>query len=86
LTAGTGFDQVVVYGNANVQGVLNVKLINGYLPAVGDTFQILKSTALNDGQFSTINGAAFAPGKAFKVNYVTAGSNRGVFLEVVSSP
>jgi hypothetical protein len=84
--AGTGFDQVVVYGNANVQGILNLHLVTGYVPNIGDTFQILKCAKLDDQQFAVVNGTAIAPGKAFKVNYVTAGQNPGIVLDVVSSP
>ena len=83
--AGTGFDQVVVYGNANVQGA-DFHLVNGYVPNLGDTFQVLKCAKLFDQQFGVVNGTAIAPGKAFKVNDVTAGQNPAIVLEVVSLP
>jgi hypothetical protein len=83
---GTGYDQIQVVGSVNTTGAtLNINLLNGYLPNIGDTFQIVSSTTLS-GQFAQVNGAAIAPGKAFQVNYVTTGTNRGVVLQVVSAP
>jgi hypothetical protein len=58
---GTGFDQVNVAGNLNLGGTLNVTLYNGYLPAVGATFQIVNFTSSTGAFFalpsSNLNGA-----------------------------
>ncbi len=91
LVPGTEFDQVLVKGSVTVLGTLNINLLNGYLPNIGDKFQILSCTDFqSDGsvnrRFANVTGAAFAPGKVFKVNYVTAGTNRGLLLEVVAAP
>ncbi|MEO8425691.1 MAG: hypothetical protein ABI651_01130 [Verrucomicrobiota bacterium] len=83
---GTGHDQIVVNGDVSVQGTLNVRLLNSYLPAIGDSFTILKCTRLDSAQFNQIVGADFTPGRAFKVNYAPTGADAGVVLEVVASP
>ena len=85
--AGTDYDQVIVDGPTYLNNsTLNITLLNGYLPNVGDKFQILTCASLDSRKFGTVTGAAFAPGKAFQVNYVTSGANRGVVLEVVTAP
>jgi len=40
-TPGTQFDRVNVTGAASLAGVLNVSLINGFIPASGDSFTIM---------------------------------------------
>ena len=40
-TAGTQYDQLTVTGTATMAGTLNVSLINGFIPQVGDSFTIL---------------------------------------------
>ena len=54
-TAGTGFDLLAVTGTATLDGTLNLRLINGFTPFNGETFEILSSRGLS-GVFSTING------------------------------
>jgi hypothetical protein len=41
LTAGTEFDQLKIGGSAELHGTLQVSLINGFSPNIGDTFQII---------------------------------------------
>jgi hypothetical protein len=53
LAAGTQYDQLVVDGEATVDGTLSVSLV-GFTPFVGDTFTILTAEALG-GQFSTLS-------------------------------
>ncbi len=53
-----GFDQVAASGLASVGGTLNVSLINGFRPNIGDTFQIITSNG-ETGNFSTINSNGF---------------------------
>ena len=35
------FDQLMITGTANLNGDLNISLLDGYTPTVGDTFDIL---------------------------------------------
>jgi len=67
LTAGTQHDQVVVNGNATLAGTLNVSLVNGFIPANGNTFTILTGTAVT-GNFTTNNLPALAGGLTWQVN------------------
>jgi hypothetical protein len=66
------FDQLIVAGNASLNGTLNVTLTNIFVPTIGDQFQILASGSLS-GAFATLN----VPG-GVSVNYRT----NGVFLVV----
>ena len=52
-TPGTQFDQVHVAGQLALAGTLNVSLINGFTPALGNTFDILDFGTLT-GSFSSI--------------------------------
>ena len=38
------FDQLLVFGHADLGGTLDVSLVNGFVPSVGDSFPILKAT------------------------------------------
>lgn len=57
-TPGTSFDQVAVGGSASINGTLNLSLIDGFRPVVGQTFAILTSSSAT-GNFSTINSSGF---------------------------
>ena len=76
-TAGTQYDQLKVNGTAILGGTLNLTLINGFRPAVGDVFQIIAANAFS-GAFSTINTTGFTG----NVNY----SNSGITLTVATVP
>jgi len=52
--AGTEYDQLIVTGTATMAGTLNVSLINGFIPQVGDSFTILPY-GTRSGGFSTLN-------------------------------
>ncbi|MDQ6656153.1 MAG: dockerin type I repeat-containing protein, partial [Verrucomicrobiota bacterium] len=47
-----------VSGVASVAGILNVSLVNGFRPNVGDTFRIIASNG-ETGNFTTINSSGF---------------------------
>lgn len=53
-TAGTQYDQLTVTGTATMAGTLNVSLINGFEPQVGDSFSILPYSTRSGG-FTTLN-------------------------------
>jgi hypothetical protein len=68
-TPGTGYDQLNLiattnqpaplnYGQANLAGTLSLKLINGYTPSVGSSFQVL-TYGSRIGDFQTITGDRF---------------------------
>lgn len=79
-TVVTEYDQLVVTGTATLNGTLNVTLINGFRPAVGDVFQIISSGAFT-GAFSTINTTGFTG----QVNY-SAGAITMTVLTVPDIP
>lgn len=47
-------DQLIVSGVAELSGELQIELVEGYIPAAGDTFELLLADALND-QFDTVS-------------------------------
>jgi len=55
--AGSQYDQLNVTNSnsARVNGTLNLSLINGFVPAVGTTFDILNASSVS-GTFSAVNG------------------------------
>jgi autotransporter-associated beta strand protein len=71
LTAGTQFDQLIVAGNALLNGQLGVSLVGGFVPATGNTFKILTSGGIVSGTFSTLSLPAVAGGKGltWQVHY-----------------
>ena len=65
--AGTDFDQLTVSGNANLNGALNVSLINNFDPQIGDSFPVLVGSST--GAFSSTNLPALHPGREWDVVY-----------------
>ena len=58
--AGTNFDQLIVAGTATLAGNINVCSINGFMPAVGDRFEIMKFASMTG--HVTFNGLDIANG------------------------
>ncbi len=81
LTAGTQSSQLAVANGVSLHGTLNLKLINGFLPAIGNTLIILTGTAVS-GTFATVNGLSINSGEHFTVTYHPT----NVTLTVVSGP
>jgi hypothetical protein len=57
--AGTGYDQLQVSGAAAIAGNLDVWLVNGFTPTVGQTFRIVNAGSFS-GAFSSIAGPSQA--------------------------
>ncbi|WP_197529464.1 retropepsin-like aspartic protease [Botrimarina mediterranea] len=53
-TAGTGYDQLVINGDAALAGKLSVSLVNGFTPAVGALFELMTYEA-QGGEFATLD-------------------------------
>ncbi len=81
LTVGSQYDRVAISSVATLAGTLNITLIDGFEPAVGDTFQIA-TFASRVGTFETVNGLEIGNGKAFEVIY----NSGNVTLQVVAVP
>ncbi|MCC6348464.1 MAG: T9SS type A sorting domain-containing protein, partial [Candidatus Eisenbacteria bacterium] len=66
--AGTGYDQVAITGAAQLDGTLNVSLVNGFLPTPGRRY-VIATFASRTGTFATVNGLAYGPGQMWTVAY-----------------
>ena len=78
-TAGTKYDQLNISKTASLNGTLNVNVVNGFVPTVGQTFTILNA-ASTTGTFSTVTGLAINSTEHFTVTY----NSNDVVLTVVS--
>jgi fibronectin-binding autotransporter adhesin len=78
-TVGTQYSQLAVSHGVSLKGTLNIKLINGFVPAIGTTFTILTGGAVT-GQFAKVNGSSINSSEHFEINYMAT----GVTLKVVS--
>jgi len=78
-TPGVGFDQLIVAGNASLDGQLEVIFANGFVPQVGQTFQVVKAGSLA-GRFASLS----APSPAGMV-WVPRYSSGGVSLVVAGN-
>ncbi len=58
------YDRLETTGAATLDGTLNISLVNNFVPALGDTFEVLTYSSYN-GNFSTINGLNTGTGIAF---------------------
>jgi hypothetical protein len=67
---GTEYDQLKVNGTATLGGTLNVTLINGFRPAVGDVFQIIAPNAFS-GAFAAINTTGFTGNVSYSASGIT---------------
>ncbi len=78
----TQFDRFVVNGAAQVSGALDLSLSGGFVPVLGQTFNILSATSGVSGSFSTVTQPPGMPaGLVFRVNYLPTLAQ----VEVVSS-
>lgn len=68
LTAGTEYDRLGVTGTAALSGTLNVTLIDGFVPADGDSFTILNAPTVS-GTFATVNTPVLPGGEPWRVTY-----------------
>gem|GEM_PF-5919863 len=68
LTACSEFDQLNVTGTATLNGTLKLNLINDFVPAVGDTFQVI-TYASHMGSFAAITGSYIGNGRKLQISY-----------------
>ncbi|MFN9974708.1 MAG: hypothetical protein ACK58T_32935, partial [Phycisphaerae bacterium] len=59
-------DRLVVSGNASRAGVLELRLLDGFLPEVGAEFLFLTAAAIT-GNFSEVAAPVFGNGRTFKL-------------------
>jgi len=71
-TAGTQYDVLNISGTASLGGVLNVDLISGFKPTVGETFDIMDYTS-ETGAFTTLNLPKLTGGDTWSISYNATG-------------
>jgi hypothetical protein len=79
-TVGTQYSRLAAANGASLNGTLNVKLINSFVPAIGDVFTIVTASAVS-GTFKTTN-LPLLSGAHWVVNY----NATNVTLTVESGP
>jgi hypothetical protein len=72
-TPGTDYDAIRATGAANLDGTIQVTVVNGFKPAGGDSYQILSSGSEN-GTFAAKIGFTLGNGQFLKENYNSKGS------------
>ena len=77
---GVDFDRLNIAGEMDLGGTLSISLLGGYVPNLGDSFQVLVA-ASRVGEFSSILGADLGGNLIFDVLY---GLN-DVTLQVIST-
>jgi hypothetical protein len=70
LTVGTQYSRLVVSGAAVLNGTLEVNMINGFLPSLGDAFSIMTFNS-SSGSFSAVTGNHLANGLVLVPRYST---------------
>jgi hypothetical protein len=80
-TAAGTYGQVGVSNGVSLGGILSIKRINSFVPAIGKSFTILTGSVVNN-RFATVNGLSINSGEHFQVDY----SSTAVKLVVVSGP
>lgn len=68
LTVGTQYDKLEITGQDSLNGTLDIQLINGFIPALGDSF-VVRSFTSSVGTFSAVSGASIPGGLVFNVFY-----------------
>jgi hypothetical protein len=71
-TAGTQYDVLDITSTATLGGVLNVDLISGFKPSVGDTFDIIDYTS-ETGTFTTLSLPKLTGGDTWAISYNATG-------------
>jgi hypothetical protein len=67
-SAGTNYDRLAVAGTANLGGLLDLSLVNGFVPGSSDVFTVLTASRVN-GFFANAPGTITFPGGTFDVTY-----------------
>jgi uncharacterized repeat protein (TIGR01451 family) len=71
-TAGSGYDQLNVSGLATLAGTLNVSLINGFTPSLGQSFKVV-GYGSRTGTFTTLTGLDLGGGLRLDPSYGATG-------------
>jgi hypothetical protein len=80
-TALNAFDRLVLSGDAVIDGSLNIDIDLGFVPALGQTFNIITGNAVT-GEFDLVDMSGMPAGLTFNVEYL----QNAVQLQVVNKP
>lgn len=69
-TAGSQYDRLAISGAASLAGTLNLSLINSFIPAVGNAFDVL-TFGSRTGTFTTVTGTDIGGGLQLTPAYTT---------------
>ncbi|MEZ5065866.1 MAG: FlgD immunoglobulin-like domain containing protein [bacterium] len=61
-TPGAEHDVLAVSGDADLRGTVEVALVNGFVPALGDSFAVLTAAGIQDATFSGFDAIGFPGG------------------------
>jgi hypothetical protein len=79
-TPDTEYDQLLVRGQAHLAGTLRVRLLNDFVPEIGDSFLVMLNTRIN-GTFTATDFPPLPAGRQWRLQY---DPGAGVRLEVVA--
>ncbi len=79
IASATSYDQLSVTGRAQLNGLMTVDLLNGYLPQIGNQFQIM-TFASETGTFSSVIGLPIDSQEHFVLDY----NSTNLTLDVVA--
>ena len=82
INPGSGHDQVAVVGTATLNGTLQVSLAPGFVPVVGNVFDVI-TCATRSGTFSTISLPTLPADRGWTSSY-NGGPTPGLRLSVVA--
>ena len=82
INAGTQYSQLNVTGSATLSGTLNVALIKGFVPQVGQVFTVMNGSEGITDTFTTVNGLAINSDEHFAIAY----NSDSITLTVESGP
>jgi len=83
LTAGDEYDQLVVSKTASLDGTMEVRLIDGFLPAEGDSFDVLVAAGGVSGEFASLATPPLDGGLDWAVLYGPNTVTLEVFLAAI---
>ncbi len=85
LASATSFDKLVITGSATLGGALNVSLVGGFTPAVGQSFDLLNAMGGITGQYSSITLPSLLTG-GHGPFWTLVYTNTDVILRLITSP
>ncbi|MEL7472777.1 MAG: GC-type dockerin domain-anchored protein [Planctomycetota bacterium] len=83
------FDRIEVGGDLSILGQLDVQLVGGYLPAPGDTFEIIRVDGASSGEFVGLDegrGVRISPDLALFVSYQAGDGNEVLLTAGIVDP